>query len=371
MADEAHRPPRVLFVIGRLEVGGSEGQLVTLLEETHGTRLHAGLAAIAPADDKRHTRRVEQLGLPFMVLGSGGSRTVRIARTMRALLGVLRRFRPDIVYPWLEEAALVAGPPARLLGIPLIIARRNVSGPYSERPAPVIAAIHAAERLALLATANSEAVVAETVRRGIPAERVRLVRNGQRLPEPGALPSAGVVTLGYLARMRPEKGHLRLLRALAALQTATPWRVMLGGDGPLQKEVESEALRLGLTDRLVFLGAISDANAFWAECDVAVLLSDHEGSPNALIEAALMGRPIVATRVGGVPELVDPEMGILVDPRDDGGIAHALKTIVEDRPLRGKLGEQARRRTAERHDLAAFVEGHCDAVSAALALAGR
>ena len=248
------------------------------------------------------------------------------------------------------------------------LARRNVSGPYVERPRPVVSAIHAAERLAVLATANSNAVAAETVRRGISPRRVHVIANGYDSASSPPLRSHDVVVLGYVARMRPEKGHRRLLAALAALDTVTPWRVDLAGDGPLQAEIEAETRRFGLDGRVRFLGAVDDVPHFWSGCDAAVLLSDHEGSPNALIEAAGMGRPLLATAVGGIPEFVDEEVGILVSPDDPAGLVAALRRLIEDRALRERLGTAARRRVTERFSMERFVDGHCAAIHEALEL---
>jgi L-malate glycosyltransferase len=363
------RLPRVLFVIGSLEQGGSEGQLVALLERVNQTRVIAGLIALRASSESGHARRLEAVGVPVRVLSSGRHLALRPAASLRILIGVLRAFHPHLVYAWLEESALVAAPVARAFGIPVALARRNVSGPYASRPAPIVTAIHAAERLAVLATANSEAVATETARRGIPADRIRVVRNGQVVPPPLPAPSTNPVVLGYVARMRPEKGHMRLLQSLAALETDVPWCVDLAGDGPAVADIVAEAARLRLDDRLHFLGRISDVREFWRGCDVAVLLSDHEGSPNALIEAALLGRPLVATAVGGVPEMVDETVGALVDPDDPVAIAGVLQRLIEDAELRDRLGAAARKRAVERYSMDAFVEGHLAAIAEALQLA--
>jgi glycosyltransferase involved in cell wall biosynthesis len=363
------RLPRVLFVIGSLERGGSEGQLVTLLERVHQTRVIAGLIALRVASESGHARRLEAVDVPFRVLSRGQHLATRPASWLRTLIGVLRAFRPDLVYVWLEESALLVAPVARAFGIPVVVARRNVSGPYANRPAPVVSAIHAAERLAVLATANSEAVATETARRGIRPDRIRVVRNGQIVPPPLPAPSTNPVILGYVAGMRPEKGHMRLLQSLAPIETNVPWCVDLAGDGPALPHIVAEAARLRLDDRIHFLGRISDAREFWRGRDVAVLLSDHEGSPNALIEAALLGRPLVATAVGGVPEMVDETVGALVDPDDPVAIARVLQRFIEDAELRTRLGAAARKRAIERYSMDAFVEGHLAAIAEALQLA--
>jgi len=368
MGAEEERPPRVLFVIGSLEAGGSESQLVALLERIHGVRVDARLAALVPATDRRLTERVRAAGIPLVILGPERRRAARLAGSVLRFVRLVRCTRPQLVYPWLEQSALLAAPLARLLGVPVLVARRNVSGPYVERPRPIVSAIHAAERLAVLATANSGAVAAETVRRGIPPRRVQVIANGYDPAPAPPLPSHGVVVLGYVARMRPEKGHRRLLAALAALDTTTPWRVDLAGDGPLQAEIEAETARRGLDGRVRFLGAVGDVREFWRGCDAAVLLSDHEGSPNALIEAAGMGRPLLATAVGGIPEFVDDEVGILISPDDAAGLVASLRRLIEDGELRERLGAAARRRVTERFSMERFVDGHCAAIHEALEL---
>jgi len=363
--------PHVLFVIASLEPGGSEGQLVTLLERTHGRRLEASLAVLTHATDARYAEVIERLGLPFTVLSSPGGRLVSAAESARSMGRVMRTIRPQLVYTWLEESTLLATPVARLMKVPVMVARRNISGPYAMRSKQVVRAIYAAERLAVLTTANSNAVAAESMRRGIPSHRIRVIPNGHVIPGDATLPSNDVVTLGYLARMRPEKGHRRLIRALTALRTDVPWRLMLAGDGPLKAEIEAEVTRSGLEGRVSFLGTVSDVTQFWRDCDAAVLFSDHEGSPNALIEAAALGRPLVATAVGGIPEFVNQATGLLVDPTDDTAAATALRRIIEDRELRDRLGSAAQEQITEHFSMDAFVEGHCAAINEAVALSGQ
>ena len=371
MGADRDRVPRVLFVIGSLEAGGSEGQLVALLERIHGVHVDARLATFSTAADYRLAERVRAAGVPLVVLGPGRHRAARVVRSAVRIARLIHSARPDLVYPWLEQSALLAAPMARVLGVPVLIARRNVSGPYVERPRPIVSAIHTAERLAVLATANSDAVAAETVRRGIPRARVRVIANGYRAGSSAPLPGEEVVVLGYVARMRPEKGHCRLLGALAATETHAPWRVDLAGDGPLQDEIKAEARRLGLDGKVRFLGAVDDIPSFWGGCDAALLLSDHEGSPNALIEAAGLGRPLLATAVGGIPEFVDEEIGILVSPDDRAELVAALQRLIEDRALRERLGAAAGRRVTDRFSMERFVEGHCAAIHEALELARR
>jgi glycosyltransferase involved in cell wall biosynthesis len=365
----AARPLRVLFAIGSLERGGGERQLVALLEQLHPGRAHCALVTLGAAADPELQQRLRAAGVRHTVLAPRAGRLARLPRALGRLAGLIHRTRPDVLYAWLEEAVVVTAPVARALGVPVAVARRNVSGPYARWPRPFSPAIARAERLAAVVTANSEAVARESLARGVPAERIRIVRNGHAvgapLPAP-ALPD-GPVALGYVARFREEKGHLRLLDALEHVRTTVPWRVDLAGDGALHDRVAAEVRRRRLDERVRFVGPIDDPRAFWADRHVGVLLSDHEGSPNALIEAALAGRPLVGTAVGGIPDVVG-DGGCVVAPEDPAAIGAALARLVGDRELRERLGAAAYRHAAAEFGLERFVAGHLAAIEAA---AGR
>jgi glycosyltransferase involved in cell wall biosynthesis len=368
MRADGRRLPRVVFCIGGLERGGSETQLVAMLERLHGAKLDATVVTLSQPADGALLERLRRAGVAVISLRpDGGPRPwrVAVAALRMAVLLVLRR--PDAVYAWLEEATLLAAPLARLTGTPLLVARRNIFGPYAQRGGAVVRAIHLAERQARVVTVNSRAVGEVTLARGVDAARVRLVPNGHVVQPELPAPLDGEVAIGYVARFRAEKGHLRLLDALARVCASAPWRVDLAGDGPLQEQIEAEARRLGVQDRVRFAGAIADPGAFWATHHIAALLSDHEGSPNALIEAALAGRPIVATAVGGVPDVVAPDGGRLVSPDDPEAIAEALSAFIDDAALRRRAGAAARAHAEEHFSMDGSVAGHWAAIQEALA----
>src|SRR4051794_6400676 len=153
--------PRVLFVIGALDRGGSEAQLVGLVERLHPERLEATVATLGPAADPLLLDRLRARGVRRVVLGGRGTRAKRMAALVPSLFVAFRAFRPDLVYAWLEQAVAVAAPAARAYRIPVAVARRNVSGPYAQWPRPVVAAMARAERLAPGVTPHPLAVAPE------------------------------------------------------------------------------------------------------------------------------------------------------------------------------------------------------------------
>jgi glycosyltransferase involved in cell wall biosynthesis len=367
MAAEERGLPRVLFCIGGLERGGSEMQLVALLERLHGSRVDASVALLSRAVDPVLGERLRHAGVNVILLGPRrGLRPWRMMVATYHMAGLLARRRPDAVYAWLEEAALLTAPLCRLTRTPYLIARRNILGPYAKWGTLVMRGIGLAERQAQVVTVNSHAVGAVTLARGVPKGRIRLIRNGHVVEPQVPMPPDGEIVIGYLARFREEKGHLRLLDVLSRVRAPANWRVDLAGDGELQEKVAAEARRLGLQDRVRFVGAVGDARAFWAERHLAVLLSDHEGSPNVLIEAAMVGRPIVATAVGGVPEVVGADGGILVASDDRDAAAEAIRALIEDRELRERVGAAAHAHAVERFAMERSVQGHLAAIAEVL-----
>jgi glycosyltransferase involved in cell wall biosynthesis len=199
---------------------------------------------------------------------------------------------------------------------------------------------------------------------GVPESKIRLIPNAIATPPPpdphrdvrrllGLGPDQPVV--GIVAKLRRQKALDVLIRAVPLLREATPSVAVIIVGGPaVAEEGEEERLHglardLGLSDELRFLGERSDVPDVVGLFDVAVLCSDYEGSPLAVMEYMEAGKPVVATRVGGVPDLVeDGVTGLLVDPQDPDGLASAIVSLLRDpdRAARmGRAGRELRRRS--------------------------
>jgi glycosyltransferase involved in cell wall biosynthesis len=355
--------PRVVFVIGSLLPGGSERQLVELLVRIHPQEVDATLITWDRGHDSPARKRLLDAGVRHEPLAPlPARRAFRRPVVLARLARILRSVRPDVVYPWLEEASLVVAPIARAHGMPVAIARRNISGASIEKQPLAAWAIRRAERLGAVVTVNSVAVLDAAKHRGIPPDRLRLVRNGHPELPPLPLPAGSPVAVGYVARFRPEKGHRRLLSVLRELDKDGTWRVDLAGEGLLMPTIAQEVESLGLSEHVRLVGPVDDIRGFWRDRAIGVLLSDHEGSPNALIEAAFCGRPLLGTEVGGIPEVIAPSGGILVSPDNPQVIAEQLAKLIRTETLRRQLGQGAYQQAQQRFAMTSFVQGHLDAI---------
>jgi glycosyltransferase involved in cell wall biosynthesis len=173
-----------------------------------------------------------------------------------------------------------------------------------------------------------------------------------------------------VGRLKAPKDFLTLVRALAALPEGS-FEALIVGDGPDRGAVEEEIRRLGLEKRVRLAGERSDVPALLADADLFVLPSRSEGLPVSVLEAMAAELPVVASGVGGLPELVvDGETGILVPPGAPEPLAAALGRLVEDRDLRRRFGAAGRTRAEALFDLAVFRRAHVELYERELLLAG-
>ena len=157
---------------------------------------------------------------------------------------------------------------------------------------------------------------------------------------------ADVLTIGTIARLVPRKGIDVVLRAFASSVVQTrDARLLIVGNGPLAVDLERLARDLRIDGSVVWAGLQKDPGRWLRAMDIFAFASRLEGSPNAVLEAMATGLPIVATRIGGVVDLItDQETGLLVPPDDPGALAGALGRLLDDASLRDALGPRARRR---------------------------
>jgi glycosyltransferase involved in cell wall biosynthesis len=189
----------------------------------------------------------------------------------------------------------------------------------------------------------------ETVVHGVPVEAIRNERAHREevRAELGALP--GETLVGTVANFRAQKAYPDLLdSASRVLRTGAAARFVAVGQGALEEDIRALHGRLGLGDQFMLLGARHDAIRVMAACDLFVLASHYEGYPVALMEALALGLPIVATRVGGVPQAVRHDVeGLLVPPRRPDLLAEAVLALISDPDRRARMALASEQRAGD------------------------
>jgi len=161
------------------------------------------------------------------------------------------------------------------------------------------------------------------------------------------------VRLLSVGRLTHQKRIDRFLNVLAKVRSVAevPVSGIIVGDGPLRLALEQQARELGLLpDGVIFLGQVSDMRPIYWEADILVLTSDHEGTPHVVLEAMSSGLPVVATKVGGVPEVVQNGLtGYLTPPDDENSMVEALLRLAHQPSLRAEMGASGRAYVGQNH----------------------
>ena len=179
---------------------------------------------------------------------------------------------------------------------------------------------------------------------GLPRRKAVVIYNGVRLPAE-VTPGGQAKRIVVVADLIPCKGHAVALAAFARVRVALPAvavRLQFAGTGPAEQALRAQACELGIDREVDFLGPVADVPALLAECSFTAVPSLTEGMPNAVLESLAHGRPVVASAVGGVPEILDRGGGILVRPGDPEALATAIITLLADPALVTDLGAEGR-----------------------------
>ena len=333
---------RILVLYSTLAVGGAERQLALLAPGLRDRGFDLCIATL------RHQGRY------FDALRASGFETAHVnMRSRTDLLGVLRGYRL-----WRSRPALVLTQSVNAHVIGQAIARRTRSAHVAiEQSGPGMQ--HGWQRRALskLAARGVDRVVAvsrsqipELRQLGYTAEAIRIIPNGSTEPlvtrppaevrrELGLAENDVVVLL--VAALRPEKRADVFVDAIALARARDPRvRGLIAGGGPLLEEIQRRAT--STRDGLLVLGERSDVPNLMNCADLVALSSDVEGIPLAVVEAMAVGRPVIATDVGGIPEVVAPSTGMLVPPRSPAALSQAILELAAAPGVRAALGAEGR-----------------------------
>jgi glycosyltransferase involved in cell wall biosynthesis len=341
-------------------VGGGEISLLLLLE---GLDRAQWRPVVVVPDDGPVAGRCRDLGVPTRVIPLPGIRRFRggVIRAVLALKRLITETGAQLLHANGSRAMVYAGAAGLLGGRPVVWHVR-----VADRDVLLDRMLAASARRIIV---NSRAVARRFS--GATAWRVRCVYNGvdlkrfsPRPPPSGFRQTAGLSGQGpvvvSVGRFVAYKGYDHLLEAARLLQADRPdveW--VIAGDGELRSELEARCRRLGLDRQVHFLGWRDDLPDVLSLADLFVSPAVGEHFGRVLIEAMAMGKPVVATASGGVPEIVvDGETGVLVAPADPAALAGAVRALLADPARRQRLGQAGRLRAETEFSLA----GHADAV---------
>lgn len=300
---------------------------------------------------------LRELGTGTFALGA--SRRSKYGLAVARLVLILRRAKVSMLHAHCFDATLVGLLAARIARVSFVFTRH-----HSDHHVRLGKRWHTWIDARCARLADRVIAVSEATKRvmidieGVPEERISVVHNGiERISEPPPDLVARVrqdlglndeTVMLMVARLHEEKGHLVLFDALARIMPIVgPLTVLLAGEGPYRDRFECEVRRRGLKSIVRFLGRRSDVPVLIALSSVVVLPALAESFGFALLEAMSLGRPVIGSRTGGIPEVVvDGQTGVLVPRGDAAALAAALTNVLKDRQWAEALGEEGRRRAA-------------------------
>lgn len=351
---------RVLHV---LETGGHGGAEAIVLELAKRLQRDRYSVEVAVGRTGWLSENLLPCGVTAHVIPRRRGFDLRLAGEMLALI---RRQRFHLVHSHMFRGGLMSSLAARAAGIPSVLTIHGTDDFAGQKRRVAVRAISCLAsrittvsdylRRVLMSTCRVRPQRAVTICNGVDLEVFTAHADGQRSRVRSELGVNEVPLLGTVGGLRAVKGHEYLVRALPEILRSEPRaHLLVAGEGPLRGHLEETAQRLGLVDRVHFLGFRSDVPRLLSALDCFVLPSLSEGLSIATIEAMAAGLPVVVTDSGGPSEIVSPgESGLVVPPGDPRSLAQAILAVLRDRNVARRLGAAARRRAAD-FDLNAMV----------------
>lgn len=364
------QPIRILRIIARLNVGGPAIHVTLLTEKLAAPDYDSTLVCGSiGADEGDMLYYAEAHGVQPLIMPELGRslHPLRDLRTIWQLYRLMRRLKPDIVHTHTAKAGFVGRIAARLAGVPVIVHTLHghvFLGYFSPTMTRVFIEL---ERMTARMS-DTIITLTEGLRREL-AETYRITRAshitvlplGLDLAPFAAQPrkngafrrSCGIPDdaplIGIVGRLVPVKNHRLFFEAAAQIWTHRPdARFVVVGDGELRAEIEAQVKALGLQTAVIFTGWMQDVAPVYADLDALVISSLNEGTPVSVIEALAAGCPVVATAVGGLPDLLDHgALGVLTPSENAPALAAAILQVLEQPPD----GAEAQRLILDRYGI--------------------
>jgi glycosyltransferase involved in cell wall biosynthesis len=355
----SHPRPRVLQLLATGGNGGAQESYTGLLLRLDRTKYDVRALSLSSGSG---VQRIRRLGLAVDLIDEPDDEAA-----VRELAAYLRRHEIDLVHAHMFRAEVVGTRAALAAETPVIMATVHSSRVRSPEDVATLAELTPAMDRLIVPSAAIEAKVrtegrggAEfaTIPNGVDLSRFEGPAPACALRHQFGIPHEGVL-VGVVARLEPEKGHRHLVEAWPAVVARAPhtWLAIVGEGSECEAlRAQAAALPVLARDRIVFTGRRDDISAVTGDLDIAVLPSLREAQGISILEAMARRRPVVASAVGGIPEVVTDGLdGMLVPPGDSAALADAVVRLATSPDLRRRLGEAGYATVAERFSIDAQV----------------
>lgn len=347
---------KILHIITAINRGGAENHLRDLIEgQTNGLGYKVACAYLK--GDGYWKENIESLGVNVYPLGLSSYGEIR---PLLALVGIIGKFRPDIVHAHLAPAELYTRLALiRYPNLPFVISRHNESRFYRGPGADLIERWVVKRANRIIAISNSVKKFYSERWPEFPGSRIDVVHYGiDPSPFQKADPAnvsalreewggdASTILIGCVARLVPAKALDILLEGFAkflSIKNTPRTKLVIVGSGPLEERLKNLGCQLGINDRIIWAGFRQDIPTVINALDIFALTSITEGFGLVLIEAMASGKPVIATRVSAIPEIVIPDKtGILITPNNPTAVSESLVTLTGSLDLRRTYGKNGR-----------------------------
>ncbi len=357
-------PIKVVYVIDDLGLGGAQRQLTELVRAIDRSRYQPYVVSLS-TQRLAYAKNIRELEIPLTLIEHEG---IWSWRTLWQILRLLQRVRPTVVHTWLFTADLYGRLAAWLTRVPVIVSAVRSVDPW--KPRHYIFADRLLCNVTSAFTVNAQAI-GEVLRKreGVEPSKLHTIYNGVDLSafdpsiQDGALRrhlglDRVVRLVGIVGRLAPEKDHQTFLHSARLVVERHPdVRFLIVGNGPLRSELDAMIRKLKLQAHVHMLESQQPITPIFAALDMVVVSSRYEGCCNVILEAMAMGKPVIATDVGGNPELVShEETGFLIPPGEPQAMAEAIERLLQQRSRAQYFGQQARRIVESRFNLKRMID---------------
>jgi glycosyltransferase involved in cell wall biosynthesis len=351
--ETGNRPIKILYLMDGFGVGGAEAKLLEMLRHFNQRGYNITLCSFLDMGELKD--EFARLGFPLKLI-------VRKHRFDLTILFNLYRFirknRFDVIQTLLFYPDVLGILMGHLAGVPLLVSWETASH-YDvffnklHRRLFYRFAMKFVSCVVAVSNGTKESLIS---REKIPDKKIRVIRYGvdldrfQRKPSDGIKKDLGLrgvfPVLGVVARLDYIKGHTFLIQGIGEIIKKYPrLKCVLVGEGDYRSTIERQIRELGLTEHFELLGLRSDVSELLSALDIFILPSISEGLPNVILEAMACSVPVIASRVGGIPEVIEHrENSLLVPPQNSRALSEAILTLTDDNGLRTQIGENARKR---------------------------